>query len=717
MIKSKQILILAVCLLTMNRMLSAVEGMFPLDQIPAKIKGLKIKPGELYKPDGSGIAGAVLWFGGGTGSFVSDRGLVLTNHHVAFSAIQRNSTPENNILQKGFYARTNTEELRAPGFEASLLVGFEDVTDKVLSAVTPQVAPVERVKAIEREIARLESESEDITAGLEGRVVAMYSGASYYLYKYMKFKDIRLVYAPPQAIGNFGGEIDNWMWPRHTGDFSFMRVYCSPDGKPAEYDINNVPYKPKVYLPISTRGVNPNDLVFIFGYPARTNRNVTSFSIAYNQNVSYPLRIRIFEEIIDELEDEGKQDPAIELLLASRLKGFYNGLKNNRGLIAGFASENLLAKKQAGEAAFLDKIATKPEWKNKYSGILPAIRKAYDDYYASYEQDIYIDYLRYVAVFADALQVEKWSREKIKPESEREAGYYDYQIARTKRNFKMKRIGYHAPADARIMKMMLKRLAAIPADACPDFLREIIRDQIASEAEVTIATYVDDVFERTRLTDTDECLKLFDLSAEQLADLKDPLLELAGTVNKAMESIKRKRDIFYGEMLVLEPQYFAGLKEVMGSQVLPDANRSLRFTYGQVEGYQPRDAVTYQPQTTLSGVIAKHKDEEPFIVPPQLFDLAARQDYAGWIDRELNDVPVDFLSSCDITGGNSGSPVLNARGEIVGCAFDGNWEALINDWYYNPALSRTISVDVLYVLFILDKFSSADELIGELDLR
>jgi len=701
----------------MNQILSAAEGMYPPDQIPAKIKDLKIESSDLYKPDGSGIAGAVLLFGGGTGSFVSPQGLVLTNHHVAFSAIQRNSVREKNFLENGFYARTLAEELRAPGYEAALLIGYEDITDEVLSAITPQMTPAGRTKAVNHKMAEIEAQSEDINNGLEGRVVAMFNGASYYLYKYMKFKDIRLVYAPPQAIGNFGGETDNWMWPRHTGDFSFMRVYCAPDGKPAEYSEKNVPYKPKVFLPISTTGLNPGEMVFIFGFPGRTYRNVTSFSIANNQNLYYPVRIRIFEDIIRELEDEGSQDPAVELLLASRLKGFYNSLKNNRGLIAGLKSGNLLARKQAQESDLQKQISRRPEWQEKYDAILPAIQRIYDEYYAGYERDIYVDYLRYITVLADALTIEKWSREKVKPARARESGFYDYQIARTKRNFKIKRIGYYAPADARILKMMLTRLAAFPLDDRPAFLHAIIKDKTAEETVASITAYVDNIFLNTRLTNADECLKMFDLSAVQIADLKDPLLELADAVNQEKERLKQKREKFDGEMLILEPQYFAAMKEVKGHPILPDANRSLRFTYGRVTGYRSRDAVNYQPQTTLTGVLEKNTGAEPFNVPQKLIDLANRQDYGRWIDQELRDVPVAFLSTCDITGGNSGSPVLNARGEIVGSAFDGNWEALANDWQYNPALTRTISVDILYVLFILDKFSDADELIGELDLR
>ncbi len=707
----------AVGLLLLNLLLVAEEGMFPLPQVPAKISGMKMKPAELLRPDGGGIAGAVLWFGGGTGSFVSPTGLVLTNHHVAFGAIQRNSTPEQDYLANGFYARSLAEELPAPGYEARLLIEMEDITKQVTAAFSDRMPPAERAKAVERIIAKIETESEDLANGIEGRVHTMFDGASYYLCKYMKFKDIRLVYAPPQSIGNFGGEVDNWMWPRHTGDFSFMRVYCAPDGKPADYSSDNVPYKPRTILPISTRGLDDGELVFILGYPARTNRNVTSYAVAYNQEIVYPIRIRIYEEIIRELEEEGRTDPATELLLASRVKGFYNGLKNNQGLLIGFKNDGILAQKQTVENELNKKIAGNPAWQKEFGSVLPAIKQAYDDYYAGTEQDIYIEYLRYITIVADALTIEKWSREKTKPNDQRESGYYDYQITRTKHNFKNKRIGYHAPADARLLKMMLKRLAAFPLADRPTFLKSVIQEQTGAEAEATIDNYVDAAFRKTRLTQTEECQQMFDLSAEELAARQDPLIKLAGELDLEMERIRIKRDKIDGEMLLLNPPYFKALTNVLGRRTLPDANRSLRFTYGHVRGYNPHDAVLYQPQTSLSGVIAKHTGAEPFNVPAKLQRLAADRNFGRWKDRNLNDVPVAFLSDCDITGGNSGSPVLNAQGEVVGCAFDGNWEALTNDWQYNPAKTRTISVDIRYVLFVLEKFSAADELIKELDLR
>jgi len=717
MTKTHHLAGLAAGLLTLNLLLLAEEGMYPPDQIPARIKGLKIKPTEIYQAGGKGIAGAVLLFGGGTGSFVSANGLVLTNHHVAFGAIQKSSTEQNNYLENGFYARTFSQELPAPGYEASLLIEIQDVTASVLASFNGQMPAADRPKAVERAIARLEAESEDLANGIEGRVHTMFDGACYYLFKYLKFKDIRLVYAPPQSIGNFGGEVDNWMWPRHTGDFSFMRVYCAPDGKPAEYSPDNVPYKPRVVLPISTRGIEPGDLVFILGYPGRTNRNATSYGVSYSQNISYPVRIRIFQEIISELEDEGSKDPATELLLASRVKGFYNGLKNNLGLLAGFKSDNILEQKQQFEAAFIKRIAGNPSWQKQYGNVLPAIQKAYDDYYSGIEQDIYIEYLRYITAFADASTIEKWSREKTKPDNERETGYHDYQIARTMRTFKMKRIGYYAPADVRLLKMMLKHLATFPIANRPQFLKSIIQGQSGGPADTLIDVYVEKAFASTQLTNADECLKMFDLSTAELTARRDPLIKLAGEYNDEMQRIRTKRDIIDGERLVLEPQYFSALKKIMGRQLLPDANRSLRFTYGHVEGYNPRDAVIYLPQTTLNGVIAKHTGTEPFNVPAQLMDLATHRDFGRWADQRLYDVPVAFLSTCDITGGNSGSPVLNAKGEIVGCAFDGNWEALTNDWQYNPALTRTISVDIRYVLFVLDKFSGATELIRELNLH
>lgn len=698
--------------------LNAEEGMFPINQLPRNIKGLQIKPEEIYRA-GGGLAGAVLMLGGGTASFVSAEGLVLTNHHVAFDAIKKNSTPQKNLLEEGFYAQNRAEELPAPGYEAFLLLSVTDVTDRVYAGVQDDLPPEDRLRKIENNCAVLEKAGEDRAQSIEARVAGLLDGSVYYLYKYQKFSDVRLVYAPPQAIGNFGGEEDNWMWPRHTGDFSFMRIYVAPDGTPTRYNSNNRPYRPTRYLTISTAGFSENDLTFIIGYPGSTNRNRLSFPIAFQQTFGYPFRIQLLKDLIAIYEECGRENKAVELQLASRVKGLYNGLKNNQGALQGFEQFNLLAEKQAQEQRYEQTLTKNVVLHKKYGTILPALRDAYAEYYADYANELYLEYIKYVTLLSDALTLCKYSEEKVKPDSLRLTGYHEYQINRFKERVAYRRIDFFAPADEQVLLFFLRRLAAQPPEKRLALINNLIGDRQGVAIEQALRDFVGKLYASTRLSNTTEYVRLFDLTAGELSQLNDPLLAFAWQVQAELDRLKHKSDRLNGTLHRLLPEYYRALEAVSGKVCLPDANRTLRFTYGKVSGYSPRDGVMYDYQTNLKGVIAKNRGAEPFDVPQKLIELAQKNAAQGSVyrDRRTADVPVAFLTDNDITGGNSGSPVFNARGELIGCAFDGNWEALINDWKYLPNLTRTISVDIRYVLFILDKFSGAGALLREMQIK
>ncbi len=713
--RSKSILFLYLCLLLLN-LLQAEEGMFPPYQIPT-VKGLKLKPQDLFNPIQGAISDAVIIIGGGTGSFVSPSGLVLTNHHVAFDAIKTNSTPERDLLENGFYACQLSEELPARGYEAYQTIAIEDVSAKILRDITDATPPAERVKLINQHIAQIEKESEDQKNGIQGKVAVMLEGKEYRLVKYLRFRDVRLVYAPPRSIGNYGGEVDNWMWPRHTGDFSFMRVYVAPDGKPARFNPQNVPYKPTRYLPIATKGFKPDDLVFIMGYPGNTNRNRTSYAIYYSQEVVYPFRIKLFQTIIDILEEQSQQSKEVELLLASELKGFYNSIKNNRGLLEGFKKDDLLNKKRAQEQAFLKKISKSRQLQQKYGYLLPEIKQAYDEYYSRSTSDMIIEYLRVVTLLSDAVTIYKYSLERVKPDSLRAPGYQDFQIARTRDRLEDQRQDFYPPADAAILKMMLKELAQYPVNERPALINSVIGTETGAVALQHIDNFVDELYAKTKLVDVAATKKMFDLSTAELVALNDPLLNFAAKLNEEYDRLKIKNDQFTGKLNKLHPLYFQALQEQTGQNFIPDANRTLRFSYGRVKGYYPRDGIYYLPQTGLKGIVEKNTGQEPFDAPAKLTQLYQQKNFEIYQDTQLHDVPVAFLATTDITGGNSGSPVLNAQGAIVGCAFDGNWEALTNDWQYNPDITRTIAVDIRYVLFVLDKFSGAQNLLKELTLQ
>ena len=693
----------------------ADEGMFLVNDIPKKIKGLKLKPKEIYNPDGVDISDAVIIVDGGTGSFVSPRGLILTNHHVAFGAIQRNSTAEHNYLEEGFYARTLEEELPAPGYEAYITLNFKDITEDVLSVVKEDMTPEERAKAIQRRIAEIEKENENKEEGTEGRVVSMFDGMYYYLFTYLKIKDIRLVYAPPSSIGNYGGEIDNWMWPRHTGDFSFLRAYVGPDGKPAEYSEDNVPFKPGKYLAFSSKGIKEGDLVFILGYPGSTMRYRTSCSVDWNQNISYPFRIKLFKSIIDMLEEESKKSPEVKIKLSSFIKGLSNAMKNNQGMIDGFKKTKLLQRKLREEEKLMEWVNRNPEIKKEYGKVLDEIKALYKEHKKNVKRDMILQYITLIPTVRYATTIQEWSIEKSKPEAERKPEYMDYRIPQLKKNFEIGAQNYYPPADKKLFRLFLDLLMELPQEERPEFINKIAGN--STESEKNIQTFIDSLFENTKITDHEMRMKMLDMTADELNKLNDPFIKFAEELNKELEKIEKKNYYFSGKITQLRPKYYKLLKLWKKEEMYPDANRTLRFTYGYVKGYSPRDAVYYRYITKLKGVIEKHTGEEPFNAPGKLIELYQEKDYGKYMDKRIKDVPVNFLATTDITGGNSGSPVFNGKGEIVGCAFDGNYEAMTSDWQFDDNLTRTIAVDSRYILFILDKFSNAKELLNELTIH
>ena len=715
--KSVYIYLSLILVLSLPFVAAAEEGMFLLNELPKNLKGLHLDADQIYNVGGGGISDAVIIIDGGTGSFVSPNGLILTNHHVAYDAIQKNSDPEHNYLESGFYAKNLTEELPAPGYQAYITVGFHDITDRVLSSVTPGMTSLERSEAIDKKTTEIEKENDKPEEGTSGRVVSMLDGSAYYLFTYVEFKDVRLVYAPPVAIGEYGGDIDNWMWPRHTGDFSFMRVYVGEDGIPAEYSESNVPYKSETFLPFCSKGFKRGDFAFILGYPGSTVRYRTSNSVDWNQNRSLPMRIYLFQSLIDLFEKESKQSEDLKIKFSSNIKMFNNAMKNNQGMVEGLAKSKLLARKKIRERKFTNYLKQNPDLDAQYGDVLPSIKNLYDDLAVGFECDQYIRYLTLVNTLNFATTIQKWSEEKAKPDSEREPGYYDFQIPRVKKRMELSERDYHAPTDAKMLMWFLCKILGLPADQHPEFIRDIIANKKGNEQRDAIHDFVDNIYANTKLTDPEERMNMFDMSEEELNSVNDPFIEFAKEVNKELDKNRDKNDAFNGAITKLRPQYFEALKLWKGSDMYPDANRTLRFTYGKIAGYKPRDAVYYKHITGLKGVIEKHTGQEPFNTPAKLIKLYRKRDFGKYIDKDIKDVPVAFTATTDITGGNSGSPILNGKGEIIGCAFDGNYESMTSDWQFSNALTRTISVDSRYILFILDKFSNTEVLLDELTIH
>ena len=711
----KLFIILTFCLLTV---LSSVaqEGMWmltQLKQLDLKKKGLKIPIEDIYSTDKPCLANAILLLDGGSASFVSPEGLVVTNHHVAYTALQRASSVDKDYLNEGFLAKERSAELQAPGYEARLMTSMKDVTGDIQTAVAGISDPVEKDKKTNVKITEITEQEKAKDSDIDAEVVSMYNGKQYILYTYKLFKDVRIVYAPPLSIGNYGGETDNWMWPRHTGDFSFMRVYVSPDGKGSEYSEENVPYKPKVWLKVATGDLDEGDFNFIMGYPGFTTRYRTSTSVHWNLNYNYPFVISNYKAIIDLADDLTKNDPEGKLKVSSLEKGLANTMKNYQGKVDGMIKTNFLQKKIDFEKDFMNWANNTPERKSKYGAILSDEKKQYDVIEKTKDRDNVLNILNGLSgtITGVATQLYFVAKEMEKPEEERQPGLTQDALTQLKDNLTYTYNDYYEPLDKAMLLRVLKMAADLPQDQRIDGLNFILNN-----SNMTLEQWVDDAYKNTKLKDPEFAKSLIGKSSADIEKLNDPFIRLAVNIYPLLDEVTKINEVFSANVIALRKDYLDAIYEWKGSTMYPDANRTIRFTWGPVKGYKPRDAVWYDPFTTLQGVLEKNTGEEPFNAPPRLFTLEDKKDFGRWADPDLGDVPVAFLDQCDITGGNSGSPVMNAKGEIIGIAFDGNYEAMISDWQYDYNLQRCIAVDMRYVLFITEKFGNAGFLLKEMGL-
>jgi len=700
-------------------LLFAAEGMYLLDAIPeksARKAGMKLKASQIYSPDRVSLSDAIVRISGGSGSFVSPEGLVVTNHHVGFRAIQELSTPENNILEEGYYARTRDMELYADGYRVIVTLDFTDVTEQIMQGVSADMNPIRRVETTEANIRNIVREAER-EQDIHAAVKSMYSGSRYYLFRTMEFEDVRLVHCPPRNIGEFGGDIDNWMWPRHTGDFSFFRVYAAPDGRPAAYSEDNIPYRPKNFLHFSSRGVKEGDFTMILGYPGSTQRHLTADYAEFTVNTSYPRQIRDFEWLIKSIETLGQDDEAAALKLQSSHKGINNYLKKYQGMLAGFKRQNIIDHKRTLEAELLKKSASSRSAAADYADLKAKV----DALQAEKQAEWPLRYamgrvLRYSRLVGAAHSIYRFTAEQIKADSLRDLGYMDRDLPRHLYRTRTTMKSYYEPYDRAVLKYFLMQAAELPEGMTLEALNYIRSAFPDMPLEQAVDTFLDQLYENTQFADTDFRVKAYGMSKQELLDLQDPLIEFV-RILESQEALLREKDrIRNGEQLLIMPRYTEALAELLGEALYPDANGSIRFTYGKVEGFSPADAVNYSYMTSLQGMLDKFTGSEPFDLNADYRELAGNPgpDYR---DSRIGDIPLNFLHTTDITNGNSGSAVMNARGEFIGTAFDGNWEAMTSDWNHDPSLTRSISVDSRYILFILDKYSNARALLEELSIR
>jgi Peptidase S46 len=692
--------------------ISADEGMFPISEL-ARLKlnekGMQLTPSEIFNSDKVSLVDGICRVNGCTGSFVSETGLIITNHHCAYEAIQKASTADRDLLNNGFIAKTQSEEIPAPSYTVRITEGYQDISEKVLSVVRPEMSALERTKAIEKRRKELEQSAEKDRPGLRAEVAEMFTGKTYVLFLYTFLKDVRLVFAPPSSVGNFGGEVDNWEWPRHTGDFSFMRAYTAPDGSSATYSEKNIPYRPKRVIRVAPQGVDEEDFVFILGYPGRTVRHKTASFYRYEQDVRLPLTVELYAWQIQEMDKAGLQDRTVAIKHASRSKSLANVEKRSRGQLLGLRRTNMVDSRAALESQMQSFIDADPTRKAKYGTLMSEIAGVYNEMTEQGPLEIHLRELRTACrAISFAFLIYDAANERAKQDVDREAPYMDRNYNLTIEQLKLDVGDWHAATDQVMLTGMLERLAAIPAAHQIQSLEKYIADK------QKISEVAQSLINNSKLGDlayVEACLKE---TPAQLDKCDDPLMKLIVELYPTYKQLRDKDKERDGKLGQLYSALIEAKQQFMATEFVPDANATLRITYGHVRRYSPADAITKTPISTLRGVIEKTTGAEPFVTPREVIDRYHAKDFGAFVHPKLDQVPVAILYNTDTTGGNSGSPVLNAKGELVGVNFDRTFEATINDFAWNESYSRSIGVDIRYVLWITGIVYQAEHLLKEM---
>jgi hypothetical protein len=674
--------------------------------------GLQLSAEEIYSINNSSLKDAIVALDRGscTAELVSKDGLLLTNHHCGFGEIQQHSSVEHDYLQDGFWAMSREEELPNPGKTVTFLISVEDVTSQVLADVTDGMDDEERAKIVRKVSSELEDSAKGDTH-YETYVRSFFSSNKYYLFVVETFKDIRLVGAPPQALGKFGGDTDNWMWPRHTNDFSMFRVYCGPDGKPAEYAKENIPYQPKHFLPISLKGIEEGDFAMVMGYPGRTTRYETSYGVKSTMEVTNKVRIDVREKLLDIWGDYMGTSQKARIQYASKYARSSNYYKYSIGQNKGLVNLNVIDKKREIENEFTDWVNADDKRKEKYGKALPMIESSF----ANQELDKARAYmgealLRGPEIFMFSYRAQSLLELLEKPEENK--GKIDRITSSMKENLDEYFKDYDAATDQKVVGALLKLFAENNDEKYyPEFFSTIQKKYKGDYEKFATKLFENTVFaSKEKLTAflDNPSLKVLkkDMAVSSAADIFAKYREIS---EQASESQKMKTE---GERLFVE-----GLMEMKPNKVFsPDANSTMRLTYGQVKSYSPRDGVIYNYFTTTDGYLEKEiPGDDEFHVPARMKQLLLEKEYGQYADAD-GKLHACFITNNDITGGNSGSPVMNGKGELIGIAFDGNWEAMSGDIAFETELQRCISVDIRFVLWVIDVYAGATHLIDEMEI-
>lgn len=696
----------------------ATEGMWlpqllgRLNEKEMKGMGLKISAADIYNVNKGSLKDAIVSFGGFcTGEIISSKGLLLTNHHCGFDAIQKHSSLENNYLDRGFWARSMQEELPNPGLTATFIVRIEDVTRQALEGVAGNLTESQRQSAIDKNLNRIK-ETAKKEAWQETLIKPFFEGNQYFLFVTETYKDVRLVGAPPSSIGKFGADTDNWVWPRHTGDFSMFRVYAGKNGRPAEYSADNVPLQPKHFLPISLDGIAENDFTMVFGFPGRTNEYLPSEAMKLTVEGQDPARVRMRDAALKVIDGFMRKDEQIKIQYAAKQASIANSWKKWIGEMQGVRQTGGIQRKLDYEARFQQLVQKNAEYRGTYGGLLDSLNHLYKSQ-APYAvaRDYYSELVRNVEMLGFAnTAITLLQETRLKGEEQYETLKQAY-LAKVKPQYQ----NYNNDVDREVATALLDI-----------YFKEVPSNKIGGEAyQIWMETNkdgkqtADKMYGQSAFVSYEKLAAFLDRPYKTVsADVwKDPATRLMiGLRNGYIDFINKPYDELQPEINRLQRRYMAAQMEVMkDKRFYPDANSTLRITYGKVNGYAPRDAVRYDFVTTLDGVMEKYKPGDyEFDVPEKLRELYSKKDYGPY--GANGKMPVCFIASNHTTGGNSGSPALDAYGNLVGLNFDRTWEGTMSDINYDPSICRNIMVDIRYVLFIVDKFAGAKNLVEEMKL-
>ena len=732
------ILTTAVLLSSISFVAAFDEGMYTPDQIarlPLRQRGLKISPTDLYNPNGTDISDAIIRLSVGcTAEFVSPQGLILTNHHCGFDALVSASTPQTDYVENGFKADSMQREMPAEDYSISITNRVEDVsaramagTDALTGDALAQAIKANAEKVLEQEKAKVPQNARASITPLDngqpqnrGRlgfsynnmsveIRSMNSGFYYYLFETMQIQDIRVVYAPPRNIGVFGGDPDNFEWTRHTGDFTFLRAYVAPDGSSAPYSTNNVPYKPKKHLTMNIGGVKDNEFVFVMGYPGSTTRYRESQSIEFSEKVNFPFLASYLEARSGALRKAGEMDDAKRIKFQSDIANYDNYRKVYEGSSLAVRRGETVAARRAEEAKFRTWVNANPTRRAKYGEVLANLDRVSGEYYASGQRDLVVRTLPPAAMVTFRQLYDAFSSviagRKLNDAQEAQK-LADVQKAWATRDPIVER---------ELLKFFLEQFEQLPANQKFAAAENLFGSQTGRQRHLAEEAFAVSLVENKDLDSPEEIVDLYDDSADELRRKYPQIYAFMLAFIEEKAAVTARTGKFGSEIDRLRLLYQQGMAEMKGVRPYPDANSTLRFTYGNVKGYAPREAVRYTPFTTIKGMIEKDTGVNPFDVPQKLKDLQRSRDFGRYGSGDS--VVVNFLASTDIIGGNSGSPIMNGYGEQVGLVFDGNYEGLGNDIFYSGDYGRTIAVDIRYVLFVTEKFGNAKWVVDEMTVK